>query len=76
MRARIVGRRSRAQRSWIQWHASLTDPATGRVVWADDCRDLARIADDAREVAHAFTRCAELGQTFRPWSDICDEADI
>jgi len=83
MRARIYSRRTivgpstrpgRRHRTRMHWYASIEDPATGRVVWADDCRSLSKLADAAREVAAAFTVCAELGQTFRPWADIVDEA--
>ena len=85
MRARIYGRRTnwkprpgirRRPTQWLHWYASVTDPATGRIVWADDCRDLAKLADAARGVAHAFTVCAVLGQTFRSWADILDEAGL
>jgi hypothetical protein len=83
MRARIYGRRmivgpsarrGRQQRTRMHWYASITDPATGHVIWSDDCRDLSKLADEARRVAGASSIVAALGQTFRPWADIVDEA--
>lgn len=75
MRAQIVGRvHTRGGVSWVHWYATLIDPVSGWPVWHDDGRDLAYLSDEARDVAAAFTRCAALGQRFRPWVDIVEDA--
>lgn len=77
MRARIVGRRyGRGRKSWVHWYASIVDHS-GAILWADDCRDLAPLADEAREIVKAFDCCEQLGQfKARSWGRIVDEARI
>jgi hypothetical protein len=73
IRAHIYGRRMTYKReSWMHWHMEVTDGK--KIVHADDCRDLARLHDEATQSVASFRTLARQGHKFRSWRELVDEA--
>lgn len=91
IRARITPRRIRDQKaryqhgswiigirlqstSWVHWHMEITDGK--KVIHRDDCRDLAKLHEEATRLVESYRLLVVAGHKFKSWDQLVDEAVI
>lgn len=63
---------NRKPETWMHWYATITD-RKGSLLWADDCRDLGKLVDQARENVAAFNRLLAMGhKNFKTWDELVE----
>ena len=64
----------RHAKSWLHWHMDITDGT--KIIHRDDCRDLAKLHDEATRLVESYRLLVVAGHEFKSWDQLVDEAVI